>query len=52
MSQLLLYDEIKFDRDSKLEDNRKTIDDSDVDYFIAVVIKNIVEKNETTSILS
>ena len=36
MSEYLPYDEIKFDRNNKLEDVLKTPDDSDIGYFIEV----------------
>ena len=40
MSQLFTYDEIKFDRNVPLEDILNTLDDSDIDYFIEVDLKN------------
>ena len=36
MSQPLPYDEIKFDRNAKLEDILSTPDDSDIGYFVEV----------------
>ena len=47
MSQLLPYDEIKFDSDVRLEDILNTADDSDIGYFIEVDLNypdNIREK--------
>ena len=47
MSQPLPYDEIKFDKNVKLEDIISTADDSDIGYFIEVDLKypdNIKEK--------
>ena len=47
--QLLPYDEIKFDRNVKLEDILNTPDDSDLGYFIEVDLKqsdNIKEKTK------
>ena len=47
MSEPLPYDEIKFDRDIKLEDILNTPDDSDIGYFVEVDLKysdNIKEK--------
>ena len=35
MSQILLYDEIKLDKNVKIEDILKTPDDSDIGYFVA-----------------
>ena len=49
MSEPLPYDEIKFDRDIKLEDIFNTPDDSDIGYFIEVDLKypdNIKEKTK------
>ena len=49
MSESLLYDEIKFDRDVKLEDILNTPDDSDIGYFIEVDLNysdNIKEKTK------
>ena len=49
MSQYLLYDEIKFDNNIKLEDILNTPDDNDVGYFIEVDLKypdNIKEKTK------
>ena len=40
MSEPLPYDEIKFDRDIKLEDILNTTDDSDVGFFIEVHLNN------------
>ena len=39
MSEYLPYDEIKFDRNVKLQDILKTPDDSDIGYFIEVDLK-------------
>ena len=39
MSQSIPYDEIKFDDNVELEDILKTPDDSDIGYFIEVVLK-------------
>ena len=36
MSQMLLYDEIKFDKNVKLKDILNTPDESDIVYFIEV----------------
>ena len=47
MSELLPYDEIKFDNDVKLEDILNTPDDSDIGYFVEVDLiypDNIKEK--------
>ena len=41
MSEPLPYDEIKFDRDDKLEDTLNTPDDSDIGYFIEVDLKHL-----------
>ena len=49
MCQLLPYDEIKFDKNVKLEDLLKTPDDSDIGYFIEVDLiysDNIKEKTK------
>ena len=49
MSQPLPYDEIKFDKNVKLEDILKTPDDGDIGYFIEVDLKypdNIKEKTK------
>ena len=49
MCQLLPYDEIKFDKNVKLEDILNTPDDSDIGYFIEVDLKysdNIKEKTK------
>ena len=49
MSQMLPYDEIKFDRNVKLEDKLNTPDDSDIGYFIEVDLNypdNIKEKTK------
>ena len=39
LSEYLAYDEIKFDRDVKLEEILNTPDDSDIGYFIEVDLK-------------
>ena len=39
MSEPLPYDEIKFDKNDKLEDILKTLDDDDIGYFIEVDLK-------------
>ena len=49
MSEPLLYDEIKFDNNVKLEDILNTPDDSDIGYFFEVDLKhpdNIKEKTK------
>ena len=49
MSEPLSYDEVKFDRDIKLEENLNTTVDSDIGYFIEVDLKypdNIKEKTK------
>ena len=49
MSQSLPYDEVKFDKNVKLEDILKTPDDSDIRYFVEVDSKfpiNIKEKTK------
>ena len=49
MSQSSPYDEIKFDKDVKLEDILNTPDNSDVEYFVEVDLTspdNIKEKNK------
>ena len=49
MSEPLLYDDIKFDRDINLEDILNTTDGSDIGYFIEVDLKypdNIKEKTK------
>ena len=49
MSQYLPYDEIKFDRDVRLEDILNNPDDSDIGYFIEVDLNypnNIKEKTK------
>ena len=49
MSEPLPYDEIKFDKNVKLEDILKTPDDSDIGYFIKVDLKypdNIKQKTK------
>ena len=49
LSEYLPYDEIKFDRNVKLEDILNTPDDSDIGYFIEVDLKytdNIKEKTK------
>ena len=55
MSQSLPYDEIKFDKNVKLEENLNTPDDSDIGYFIEVELgypDYLREKNKKNSILS
>ena len=52
MSQPLLYDEIKLDRNVKLEEFLTSLDYSDIGYFIEVVLTysdNIKEKTKTFS---
>ena len=54
MSQHLPYDEIKFERNVKLEDILKTPDDSDIGYFIQVDLtypENIKEKQNIFHLL-
>ena len=49
MSEYIPYDEIKFDRNDKLEDILNTPDDSNIGYFIGVDLKypdNIKEKTK------
>ena len=49
MSETLPYDEIKFDRDIKLKDILNTPDDSNIGYFIEIIIKypdNLKEKTK------
>ena len=46
MSQPLPYDEIKFDRNAKLEDILSTPDDSDIGYFVEVDSKYPNESKE------
>ena len=49
MSEYLPYDEIKFDRNVKLEDKLNTLDNSDIGYFIEVDLRypeNIKEKTK------
>ena len=49
MVQPLPYDEIKFDKNVKLEDILNTPDDSDIGYFVEVDLKypdNIKEKTK------
>ena len=48
MSEPLPSDEIKFERDNKLEDIINTPDDSDVGYFIEVDLKNPDNKKQKT----
>ena len=48
MSQLLLYDENKFDRNGKLEDILTTLDDSDIGYFAEVDLTYPDNKKEKT----
>ena len=54
MSEPLPYDEIKFDRDIKLEDILNTTDDSDIGYFIEVDLKypDNIKENKTFSVCS
>ena len=49
MSESLPYDEIKFDNNVELEDILKTLEDSDIGYFIEFDLKhpdNIKEKTK------
>ena len=49
MSEPLPYDEIKFDKDVKLEDILNTPDDNDIGYFVEVDLKypdNIKERTK------
>ena len=49
MSQILRYDEIKFDKNVKLEDILNTPDNSDVGYFVEVDLTypdNLKEKTK------
>ena len=39
-SQLLLYDESKYDKNVNIENTLKTRDDSDVGFFVEVDLKN------------
>ena len=48
MSESLSYDEIKFDKNVKLEDILNTPDDNDIGYFIEVDLKNPDNKKEKT----
>ena len=48
MSQPLPYDEIRIDRDVKIDDIIKTSDDSDVGYFVEVHIKYLDEMKQKT----
>ena len=50
MSQPLPYDEIKFDKNVKLEDILKTPDDSDIGYFIEVDLTYPDDTKEKTKI--
>ena len=50
MSEDLLYDEIIFDRNVKLEDILNTPDDSDIGYFIEVDLTNPDNKKEKTKL--
>ena len=50
MSQPLPYDEVKFDRNVKLEDIINTPDDNDIGYFIEVDLKNPDKIKEKTKI--
>ena len=43
MSEYLPYDEIIFDRNIELEDILKTPDDSDIEFYLEVVSKNLDE---------
>ena len=55
MSQPLSYDEIRFDRNVKLEDILKTPDESGIGYFIEVDLRypdDIKEKNKGFSFCS
>ena len=54
MSEPSLYDEIKFDKNFKLEGVLNTPDDSDIGYFIEVNLKypDNIKKNKTFSICS
>ena len=52
MSQPLPYDEIKFDRNVKVEKFLNTPDDSDIGFFVEVVLRNhnnIKRKNKSFS---
>ena len=48
MSQSLLYDEIKFDKNVKLEDILFTSDDSDIGYFVEVDLRYPENRKEKT----
>ena len=48
VSQPLPYDEIKFDKNVKLEDILNTPDDSDIGYFIEVDLKHLDNIKEKT----
>ena len=55
LSQMLPYDEIKFDKNVKLEDILNTPDDSDVGYFVEIDLiypDNFKRKNKKFSICS
>ena len=52
MSEPLPYDEIKFDKNVKLKDILNTEDDSDIDYFVEVDLKNPDDIKEKTRYLS
>ena len=54
MSQSLPYDEIKFDKNVKLEEFLNTPDDSDIGYFIEVDLKypNNIRENKEFSVCS
>ena len=47
-SQPILYDEIKFDKNIKIEDSLRTPDDSYVGYFFGVDLKSPDEIKEKT----
>ena len=49
MSEYLPYDQIKFDKNGKIEDKLNTPDDNDIVYFIEVDLKypdNLKEKTK------
>ena len=48
MIEYLPYDEIKFDRNVKLEDTLNTLDNSDIGYFIEVDLKYPDNKKQKT----
>ena len=48
VSELLPYDESKFDRNVKLEDIINSPDDSDIRYLAEVALKNSDKKEEKT----